>query len=64
MKPDELAELKAVAPSVRLVECKNEQEAIAQAADADASYGFLSRPSSARANRCGGSSSPAQASST
>ena len=41
-KPDELAELKAVAPSARLVECKNEAEAIAQVADADACYGFLS----------------------
>jgi phosphoglycerate dehydrogenase-like enzyme len=42
MKPDLLAELKIVAPSVRLVECKNEQEAIEQVVDADASYGFLS----------------------
>jgi phosphoglycerate dehydrogenase-like enzyme len=41
-KPDELAELNAVAPSVRLVECKNEQEAIAQVVDADASYAFIS----------------------
>jgi phosphoglycerate dehydrogenase-like enzyme len=41
-KPDELAELKTVAPSVRLVECKNEEEAVAQIADADASYAFLS----------------------
>ncbi len=42
MNADEIAELKAVAPGVRLVECKNEQEAIAQVADADACYGFLS----------------------
>ena len=42
MKPEELAELKAVAPSVNLVQCKSEQEAIAQIADADACYGFLS----------------------
>ncbi len=42
-KPDELADLKAVAPSVRLVECKNEQEAIAQVVDADASYAFISQ---------------------
>ncbi len=41
-KPDELAELKTVAPSVRLVECQNEQEAVAQIADADASYAFIS----------------------
>ncbi len=41
-KPDELAELKTVAPSVRLLECRNEQEAVAQIADADASYAFLS----------------------
>jgi phosphoglycerate dehydrogenase-like enzyme len=41
-KPDELADLKTVAPSVRLVECKNEQEAIQQIADADASYAFIS----------------------
>jgi phosphoglycerate dehydrogenase-like enzyme len=42
MTPDALAELKAVAPSVRLVECKSEQEALAQVVDAHASYGFLS----------------------
>ncbi len=41
-KPDELAELKTVAPSVRLVECRNEEEAVAQIADADASYAFIS----------------------
>ena len=42
MKPDELADLKAVAPGVRLVECKDEQAAIAHAGDTDASYAFLS----------------------
>ena len=42
-KPDELADLKAVAPSVRLVECENEEQAIAQIVDADASYAFISQ---------------------
>ena len=42
MNADEIADLKAVAPGVRLVECKSEQEAIAQVIDADASYAFLS----------------------
>jgi phosphoglycerate dehydrogenase-like enzyme len=44
MKPEELADLKAVAPSAQLVECKSEEEAIAQVGDAHASYGFLSAP--------------------
>jgi len=39
---DELADLKAVAPGAELVQCGGEDEAIAQAADADASYGFIS----------------------
>ena len=43
MKPEELADLKAVAPFVLLVECKNEDEAIRQVVDAHASYGFLSQ---------------------
>ena len=42
-KPEELAELKTIAPSVRLVECQNEEEAVAQIADADASYAFISQ---------------------
>ena len=43
MKPEELADLKNAAPSVQLVECKSEEEAIRQVADAHASYGFLSQ---------------------
>jgi phosphoglycerate dehydrogenase-like enzyme len=41
MKPEELAELKAVAPDVELVECSSEDEALAHAGDADACFGFL-----------------------
>ena len=43
MKPEELADLKIAAPSVQLVECKNEAEAIRQVEGAHASYGFLSQ---------------------
>src|SRR5262249_2359357 len=43
MKPEELADLKSAAPSVQLVECKSEEEAIRQVVDAHASYGFLSQ---------------------
>jgi phosphoglycerate dehydrogenase-like enzyme len=43
MSADELAELKAAAPSLELVPCKNEDEAIAQVRDAAASYGFISQ---------------------
>ena len=43
MKPEELADLKAVAPGALLVECKSEEEAIRQVVDAHASYGFLSQ---------------------
>ena len=43
MKPDELADLKNAAPSVQLVECKNEEEAIREVVDAHASYGYLSQ---------------------
>jgi phosphoglycerate dehydrogenase-like enzyme len=43
MKPEELADLKAVAPSVLLVECKSEEEALGQVVDAHASYAFLSQ---------------------
>jgi phosphoglycerate dehydrogenase-like enzyme len=42
-KPEELADLKNAAPSVQLVECKSEDEAIRQVVDAQASYGFLSQ---------------------
>ena len=40
--PEQLAELKAVAPGADLVICRDESEAVAQAAGADASYGFIS----------------------
>jgi len=43
LKPEELADLKAVAPAVLLVECKSEEEAIRHVVDAHASYGFLSQ---------------------
>src|SRR5262249_40671721 len=43
MKPEELADLKNSAPSVQLVECKSEEEAIRQVAGAHGSYGFLSQ---------------------
>lgn len=40
--PKELAELKAAAPSIDLVVCQSEEEAIAQAGDADAVFAFIS----------------------
>lgn len=40
-KPDDLAELKAAAPEAELVECRDEAEALEQARDAVASYGFI-----------------------
>jgi phosphoglycerate dehydrogenase-like enzyme len=46
----ELAELKAAAPGVELVACKNDQEALGQVVDADASYGFIT-PELIRAGR-------------
>ncbi len=39
--PKELAELKAAAPGIELVACRNEEEAIAQASDADAVYALI-----------------------
>ncbi len=42
MKPEDLSELKAAAPGVELVPCRNEAEAIDQVRDADASLGFIS----------------------
>src|SRR5579872_3493971 len=41
MPPDEMAQLKAAAPNVELVVCGSGEEAIAKAADADGSYGFV-----------------------
>lgn len=38
-----LAELSAVAPGVELVPCRSQDEAVAHATDADASYGFITR---------------------
>lgn len=42
MPPEELSELLAAAPGVELVVCRNEDEAVARAADVQASYGFIS----------------------
>lgn len=42
LKPEELADLAAVAPGADLIQCKGHEEAVAQAAGADASYGFIS----------------------
>lgn len=39
--PDELRELESAAPGVELVQCRSEDEAIAQVADAAGCYGFL-----------------------
>ena len=39
--PEQLSELQAAAPGVELVQCRNEDEAVARAIDADASYGFI-----------------------
>jgi phosphoglycerate dehydrogenase-like enzyme len=41
--PEQLADWKAVAPNVDLVECADEAKAIEQAVDAHGSYGFISR---------------------
>src|SRR5437867_624755 len=41
--PDQLAELKAAAPGVELVVCRDAREALEQASNADASYGFITR---------------------
>ncbi len=40
-EPQELAELKAAAPGIELVECRSEEDAIAQASDADAVYAWI-----------------------
>ena len=42
MTPEQLAELKAAAPRANPVVCNNPAEALAQIADADATYGFVS----------------------
>src|SRR5438067_1442669 len=39
--PEHLADLKAAATDVELVECRDAREALAHAADADASYGYI-----------------------
>ncbi len=41
--PEQLAELRAAAPNADLVECRDENDAIARASDAVASYGFISQ---------------------
>ncbi|HEV3120486.1 MAG TPA: D-2-hydroxyacid dehydrogenase [Isosphaeraceae bacterium] len=43
MPPEQIADLKAAAPSALLVVCQTQAEALAQAADADASFGFITR---------------------
>ena len=67
MKPEDLADLRAIAPSVQLVECKSEDEAIAQVGDLlHASYGYLGAtrdPRQVGQIAGGGSSSPALGSS-
>ncbi len=40
--PNELAELKAAAPGIELVQCQTEEDAIGHAADADAVYAWIS----------------------
>ena len=42
-KPEELADLKNAVPSVQLVECNSEEEALRQVVDAHASYAWLSQ---------------------
>ncbi|MDR3619994.1 MAG: D-2-hydroxyacid dehydrogenase [Paludisphaera borealis] len=42
MPTEELSDLQAAAPGIELVVCRSEDEAVANAADADASYGFIS----------------------
>jgi hypothetical protein len=39
----EFAELKAAAPTIELVQCQNEEEAIAQASDAEVVFGFITQ---------------------
>lgn len=41
--PEQLAELRTIAPDVDLIQCRGEEEAIEQAADAHAAYGFISQ---------------------
>jgi phosphoglycerate dehydrogenase-like enzyme len=43
LEPRELSELKAAAPTVELIQCQSEEEAIARADDADAVYGFITQ---------------------
>jgi phosphoglycerate dehydrogenase-like enzyme len=43
VSPVELAELKAAAPSIELIQCQNEDEAVAQAGDADAVFAFITQ---------------------
>jgi phosphoglycerate dehydrogenase-like enzyme len=43
MSPEQLAELRAVAPNADLVVCQSAAEAVGQVADAVASYGFITR---------------------
>jgi phosphoglycerate dehydrogenase-like enzyme len=43
LPPDQVRDLESAAPRVELVQCRNEDEAIAQVADASASYGFISQ---------------------
>jgi phosphoglycerate dehydrogenase-like enzyme len=42
LPPEEISELQAAAPGIELVVCRGEDEAVARAADARASYGFIS----------------------
>jgi phosphoglycerate dehydrogenase-like enzyme len=42
MEPEQLADLRAAAPHAELIVCKSQAEAVARAAEADASYGFIS----------------------
>lgn len=44
MDPDQIAGLKSVAPRAELVVCKDGRQALENAAEADASYGFITRP--------------------
>lgn len=41
--PQELVELKSAAPGIELIQCRNEDEAVAQASDADAVYAFITQ---------------------
>lgn len=41
MNPEQLSEVQAAAPSVELVQCRNEDEAVERVMSADASYGFI-----------------------